>query len=295
MSTVAATKIGLRRVLYATDFSDESAQAASCIRALQQWYQVEVSVAHVVDVFPFSLNPSNADAARIAGIREEGRAQLQNFMQTHGLAEQKFTPVVLSGEVSLAIDRCARDRQIDLIVLGSGGQVGLDRLFQGSMAEEIFRTAQCPVMVVGPEATASCGPFNRLFFPTDLSPISKAALLYIEFMLRENGAARISLAHFVEQNPKTPYQRHTTRRRLESDLRALIDPALHTRIEDVTVEFCTPSEGIISMATGLGADLIFLAVRQGGSWTRAATHGLRSITHQVISRSPCPVLTVRGS
>lgn len=295
MSTNAATIIGLRRLLYATDFSDESAQAVNCIRGLQRSYQAEVSVVHVVDLFPFSLNPNPADAARIAEIRQEGGVRVQDFIQTQGFSKGEFTPVVLGGEVSLAIDQFARERQMDLIVLGSRGQVGLDRLFQGSMAEEIFRTTQCPVMVVGPEAVPSSGPFSRLFFPSDLSPISKAALPYIEFILRKNDEAKISLAHFVEQGPKTPYERHTTRRRLESDLRALINPALRARVEDVVVEFSSPAEGMISVAGGLGAELICLAVRQGGSWTRAATHGLRSITHQVISRSPCPVLTIRGS
>lgn len=290
-----ATKIGLGKVLYATDLSDESAQAASYVRGLQQAYQAEVSVVHVLDVFPHSVNPDAADTRRIAEIRERGNTRVHQFMLARGFREGEFKPVVLTGEVSVAIDQFASEEQMDLILLGSHGRLGIDRLFLGSMAEEIFRTARCPVMVVGPEARPSNRSFSRLLFSTDLSPIAQAALPYIEFMLRENGEARVSLAHFVEQSPGTPYELHKTRRRLGEALTNLVDPSLRGRIDDVAVEFSAPAEGMISMARGVGAELLFLAVRQGGAWTRASTHGLASITHQVISRLPCPVFTVRGS
>src|SRR5262249_49917153 len=154
------------------------------LRHFRQGYNAEVSVVHVLDVFPFSLSPTAADAARIAELRGLGKARVQEFMQAYGLREAEFTPVVLTGEVSLAVEQFARENTIDLIVLGSRGRVGMNRLFQGSMAEEIFRTAQCPVMVVGPESKEPNASFKRLFLPTDLSRISQAALPYIEFMLR---------------------------------------------------------------------------------------------------------------
>jgi nucleotide-binding universal stress UspA family protein len=295
IAMATASKIRIRRVLYVTDFSDESAHAASYLRDFRRGYHAEVSVVHVLDVFPFSLSPTAADTARIAELREKGKARVLEFMQAHGFSEAEFKPVVLTGEVSLAVEQFARENTMDLIVLGSRGKVGMNRLFQGSMAEEIFRTAQCPVMVVGPESKEPGGSFKRVFLPTDLSPTSQAALPYIEFILRENEDAKVSLAHFVERDPETPYERHKMRRLLERDLIALVDPGLRSRIEEVVVEFSAPAEGMISMVRGLGAELLLLGVRQGGSWTRASTHGLRSITHQVISRSPCPVLTVRGS
>jgi nucleotide-binding universal stress UspA family protein len=42
------------------------------------------------------------------------------------------------------------------------------------------------------------------------------------------------------------------------------------------------------------ADLILLGVRAGGPFTRAATHGRPSITHQIIRSAPYPVITVRS-
>jgi nucleotide-binding universal stress UspA family protein len=234
--------------------------------------------------------------AKTKEITGEGSRRLQEFIEAHGLKQGPFKPVLLTGEVSLAIEEFTKKREIDLIILGSRGDVGLTRLFEGSMAEEIFRTAQCPVLVVGPNAGPAEKPetFNHLFFPSDLSSFSKAAVPYVEFLLTENPAARVSLAHFLGHDPGTAYERHKLRRDAEHELTTMIASALRRQIQDVAVEFCSPADGVIGMAHGFAADLLILGVRQGGSFTKAATHGLRSMTHQIISQAPCPVLTVRG-
>jgi nucleotide-binding universal stress UspA family protein len=294
MST--CTGIAIRNILLPTDFSDESLQAIGRLEGLQRHYNANVYFVHVLDVFPFSLSSAPSAVAKMESIRQTGSARLQEFVQKHGLNKEKFEWVLLSGEVSSAVDQFAQEHEIDLIVLGSRGDVGIKRLFQGSAAEEIFRTARCPVMVVGPGSSPaeSSGVFNHLFFPTDLSPFSRAALPYVEFLLNENSAAKVSLAHFIEQGPRTPYERYKIRRESERELIAMISPAARHQIDQVAVEFGSPAEGIVGMSHGLGADLLVLGVRQGGSFVRAATHGLFSIAHHITTQAPCPVLTIRS-
>jgi nucleotide-binding universal stress UspA family protein len=266
------------------------------VRGLQRQFEANVYVVHVLDLFPYSLSSESGAAAKAENIRRTGNLRTEEFVQKHELKGDKFASVLLSGEVSSAVEQFAREHEIDLIVLGTRGAEGINRVFQGSMAEEIFRSSQCAVMVIGPHAgkAGSSGIFNHLFFPTDLSSYSKAALPYIEFLLAQNSLVKVSLAHFLEQDPGTPYQRHRARQRAEQELTTLISPALRNRIQDVVVEFCPPVEGIVEMTHGVGADMLVLGVRQGGSFVRAATHGLRSVTHHVTTQAPCPVLTVRG-
>jgi len=255
-----------------------------------------VYVVHVLDALPLSLSSDPAAAARITEIQQRGSTQLQDFIEAHRLEGIKFNSTLLSGEISSAVEKFSRERAIDLIVLGSHGDEGLTRLFRGSMSEEIFRTAECPVMVVGPKASAreSSGVFDHLLFPTDLSSFSKAAIPYVELLLTNDRTTRVSLAHCLEQDPGTPYERHRLRQLIEQELTAMISPALRQQIEGVAVEFCSPAEGIIDMARGLDADLVVLGVRHGGSFVRAATHGLCSKAVHVIAQAPCPVLTVRA-
>jgi nucleotide-binding universal stress UspA family protein len=290
------TGISIKNILLPTDFSDESAHAINYVCGLQRHYDASVYVVHVLDAFPFSLSSDLAAAARITEIQQRGSKQMQDFIEAHRLEGIKFNSTLLSGEISSAVEKFSRERAIDLIVLGSHGDEGVTRLFRGSMAEEIFRTAECPVMVVGPKASAreSRGVFDHLLFPTDLSSFSKAAIPYVELLLINDRTSRVSLAPYLEQDPRTPYERHRLRELIEQELTAMISPALRQQIEGVAVEFCSPAEGIIDMARGLDADLLVLGVRHGGSFVRAATHGLCSMAAHVIAQAPCPVLTVRA-
>ena len=294
MST--CTSIGIRNILFPTDFSDESIHALKFVRKLQNHYKANVHVVHVLDLFPFSLGSDPASLAKTKEITSAGSRRLQEFLETHGLKEESFKPVLVTGEIFWAIEEFTKKHGIDFIILGSRGDVGLTRLFEGSMAEEIFRTALCPVLVAGPgaEPDEQAKTFNHLFFPSDLSSFSKAAVPYVEFLLTENSAARVSLAHFLEHDPGTAYDRHKLRHDAEHELTNMFSPALRRQIENVAVEFCSPADGMIGMARGFATDLLILGVRQGGAFTRAATHGLCSMTHQIISQAPCPIFTVRG-
>jgi nucleotide-binding universal stress UspA family protein len=289
--------IPIRNLLVPTDFSHEAAQAIPCVQGLQRRYGAKVYVVHVLDLLPFSFSSEPAAVAKTEEIRRTASQRLQQFMQTNQLSREKFEPVLLSGEASSAVDQFALEHQVNLVVVGSRGDVGVRRLFDGSVAEEIFRSAQCPVMVVGPavKTRGESGVFNHLLFPTDLSHFSGAAVPYVEFLLRGNSQAKVSFAHFLEQEPGTPYERHKVRERARQALRNMIAPDLRHQIDDVAVEFCEPSEGMLEMANGMTADLLVLGVRHGGSFLRASTHGLLSITHRIISGAPCPVLTLRAS
>jgi universal stress protein A len=56
--------------------------------------------------------------------------------------------VVVAGPPYVKIVRYARDHQVDLIVMGTQGLIGLDRLIMGSTAERVVRTAPCPVVSI---------------------------------------------------------------------------------------------------------------------------------------------------
>lgn len=292
----ASARIAISHVLLTTDFSTESAQAVDCARRLSDQYGATLHVLHVMDLFPFTLSADPVAVARIAEIRQKAESQMKEFVHQH-LDGTRCESTLVAGEIFAAVDKFTLEHAVDLVVLGSRGDAGMSRLFDGSMAEEIFRTAQCPVIVVGPKAGVhvDTGSFARLLFATDLSRFSRAAIPYVEFLLHENPSARLTLAHFPEKECSEVYERHQIRKRLERELTEMVDTGFRGQIEDVVVESCAPTDGMLNMAEGSAADLLVLGVRSGGAFVRAATHGLRSIAAQVISGSPCPVLTVRAA
>jgi nucleotide-binding universal stress UspA family protein len=292
-----SAEIAISNVLLTTDFSEESVQAIDCARGLCDQYGATLHVVHVRDSFPYALSADADVVARIEEIRQKGKSQMREFVRAHHLNRKRCGSTLIAGGPSVAIAKCTRKREINLVVLGSRGTAGRSRLFDGSMAEEIFRTAQCPVIVVGPKARvdADAGRFGRLLFATDQSRASRAAIPYIEFLLHENPSSKLTVAHFAEEECVNVYERHQVRKRLERELTEMVDPGLRGQIEDVAVDSCAPNEGMVRMADGFKADLLVLGVRSGGAFTRAATHGRHSIAARVISGAPCPVLTVRAA
>lgn len=293
--TRCSTEVAISNVLLATDFSIESAQAVDYARRFCDHQNTKLFVVHVMDVFPYALSADLAAKTKIAEIRNKAEEQMKEFLRAHGLEQTKIESHVIEGETSAALEKFIREHGIDIIVLGSRGDTGISRLFEGSMAQEIYLTAQCPVMVVGPRVTIhpDTAKFSRLLFATDLSRFSRIALPHVEFLLQENPTAKLTLAHFVEQEADNVYERHLSRRRLEHQLMEMIEPGFRGQVEDTVVEACAAHEGMVKMAEGSGADLLVLGVRSGGAFTRAATHGLFSTASRVISEISCPVLTVR--
>lgn len=287
-------KIAISNVVFATDFSEESAQAAECARSLAENYNARIHVVNVMDLFPFSLRNDDEAVARIEQIKLTTEERMKEFVCSYQLRGKKFDTAFLAGEPYAAIETFTREHGIDLIVLGSRGNAGVRRLFEGSISEEIFRTALCPVMVVGPKARMHGGMLNHLLFATDMGRVSRAAVPYLEFLLSANTAAKVILAHFLEKEESNVYTQHQLRRMRENELAEMLGPEFRPQIADVAVEACSATDGMLKMAEGLDADLLVLGVRSGGSFTRAATHAPLSIAPRVISEARCPVLTIRA-
>jgi nucleotide-binding universal stress UspA family protein len=128
----------IRHVLYAADFSDASGPAGAVARDLAR---ESGAVLHVVHVVPPVTDPSvSAERVRTAAV---------------ALAEGVATEVaVLTGRAAREIVRYARDKGVDLIVLGTHGRTGVTRAILGSVAEAVVRTAPCLVLTVPAEAVA---------------------------------------------------------------------------------------------------------------------------------------------
>lgn len=294
---VCNASVAIKNILFATDFSEESVHAIEYVRTLRHGYDARIYVVHVVDLFFYSLSQAPAAAEQGHAIRHQAEARVRDFMLVHRFDSRHFQPAIVSGELGEAVEKFVGEHEIDLVLLGSRGDLGLNRLFLGSAAEEIFRSAHCPVMTVGPRASAppKDGRFHHLLFATDFSEHSRAALPWLEKMMTQDEGARITLAHFVPHDTSSGTEGAQRTARFECELAKLLPIELRPRIAAVMVEPGSPAKSITRLAERCGADLVVLGVRYGGSFLRAATHAFASVTNEVIGKAPCPVLTIRGS
>lgn len=129
--------LNVQTILYPTDFSSFSNQAYLHAVGLAEMYNARLSIAYV-------FAPGSEDAA--SGDRRYWKSQLESIRPAN--PNIPVTHVFLSGDPATEIVRYATDANIDLIVLGTHGRTGVERLLMGSVAERVMREAPCTVMVV---------------------------------------------------------------------------------------------------------------------------------------------------
>lgn len=82
---------------------------------------------------------------------DEGKQIVVNAkkdLASRGVNEDRTVTVVLDGHPAEELDIYAGSQDIDLVVIGSHGRKGLDRLLIGSVADKVVRVAKVPVLIV---------------------------------------------------------------------------------------------------------------------------------------------------
>jgi nucleotide-binding universal stress UspA family protein len=191
----------------------------------------------------------------------------------------------------------------DLIVVGTHGRGGFQRLVLGSVAERVLARAKCPVMAIPPHLpdTPPLGTalFANILCGIDYSPSSNKALEYATEFSRESGG-RLTLVHVVESANGELAVAAGVRGIIEESVfvtaaRARLHAALPDELVEreggfVVVKTGKPYRGIIDVAQQRHCDLIVLGAHGG----LANVLGLGSTTNHVLREANCPVFTVRA-
>jgi nucleotide-binding universal stress UspA family protein len=135
--------IHIKKVLYPTDFSSYSNQAYFHAISLAEKHGASLTVVFVYN--PADPPPISAKA-EVADDRAYWREQLETIRPLNPGIEVKHA--FLEGDPAAEIVRFARESGSDMIVMGTHGRTGMDRILLGSVAEKVLRDARCSVMVV---------------------------------------------------------------------------------------------------------------------------------------------------
>lgn len=138
--------VSWNRILVPTDFSETSNEAVrqgvALARACGSGFillYVGHALSEVAAQFPLGLEASLMDAER---------ERLLKILSPADQAAVHPEFVMCVGQPAEEIVRCAGERDVDLIVMGTHGRGGVSHLLLGSVAEKVIRTAPCPVLVV---------------------------------------------------------------------------------------------------------------------------------------------------
>ena len=297
MNALAAkTRIALRNILFATDFSPAAGAALPYAIGLAKQYGAKVHGLHVRFPATYPIVGLEAMPQVLEAAEEQAKFEAEQLHEMLATVPHEVT--VTEGELWPSLSEIVDRQKPDLIVMGTHGRTGLSRALLGSLAEETFRKSSCPVLTVGPHVSPNTGrrlAMKQILFATDFSPESLSALAFAMSLAQEHQSDLTLLnvtgsSEAGELVHAGQYKESTLRR-----LQTLVPVGAEVWCKPkCRVEEGPEAEKIMEVAIALGADLIVLGVRSPQGGVGATTHLKRSIAHQVVANAQCPVLTVRA-
>ncbi len=281
--TVPGTMVSFKNILVATDFSRYSDNAFEYAWFLAQQYGSKVYAAHV---FPTYALATHAEMT-------EAKNKLAKLVLK--LEKQKIASEAVMGEGPIVsfLQNFSVEKNIDLIVAGTHGSTGIERLVLGSVAEEIVRSADCPVLTVGPKVPRtklSSIDFGRIMYATDFSPESANAVPYV-ISLAEKFKAFTYLVHVLpkginsskqEKEKMTSYFTKELQKLVPQDWDNWSKPLAIVEEGDAVKE-------IEALAKGREADLIVMGAKKASA---TASHFRAGLAYLLMAQAKCPVLTL---
>lgn len=138
----------ISKILVPTDFSEHAERALSTAASLAGVLGATLHIVHVGPVVQYFGPPFASGRAFANDLMETSRKQLRAYMSAVHEQGLEATETLTEGVPYVEINRAAKDTGADLIVMGTHGRTGIDRLLLGSVAERVVRTSPIPVMVV---------------------------------------------------------------------------------------------------------------------------------------------------
>jgi len=289
------------QVLCPTDLSEASRPSLTYAAAVARRYAAGLTVLHAVPPFGTLVVQSGEAGSSMPMVFPpiDDVTDAVRAFAMDALGGLDADVVVQTGDPSRVIVEAAVAKTVDLIVLGTHGRGGFDRLLSGSVAEKVLRRAPCPVLAIPPHAPAAAagGPlFTHILCAVDFSHASEQAL---GFAIELGGAVTVAtvLEWLAEEAPVAHAEFDVPRYRvyLADDLGVRLDALVQAagvpaacRIDQV-VGVGRAHREILRLATAKRSDLIVMGA-QGRGGVGLALFG--STTQEVVRGATCPVLVV---
>ena len=144
--------IDLHRILVPTDFSKFSQAALGYAVAFAEKFGSELHLLHVVQnlavMIPDSVNVMPPVGPSIEQLTSAVQTALDRIIQENKLEALKEQKAVREGTPFYEIIQYAKEKDVDLIVMGTHGHSGLVHMLLGSVTEKVVRKSPCPVLTV---------------------------------------------------------------------------------------------------------------------------------------------------
>jgi nucleotide-binding universal stress UspA family protein len=290
-------RVPIQRILCPVDFSEYSVAAYRYAVSLAQRYKATLFALNVVETWKYPSACFAVTAQEYESFcdsrKTEASERLRQFVSEH--STDGFRPELVVQE-GMAVDRilsCAQQELINLIVIGTHGVHGFDRVVVGSVTEKVLRKAHCSVLAVHKlfpewvEKNKEAIQLDEILYCTDFSDYSNRAFDYALSVAKEYNA-HLTLVHVIDG-----ITRSQTSCEAEQADDQLVRLATRASENDFGIMRIVRTgrayKEISDLATERHADLVVMAVH-GRNAIDSAIFG--STTYRVVRLGETPVLAV---
>jgi nucleotide-binding universal stress UspA family protein len=294
--------LSINRILFPTDLSEGAARAFAQATHLAEWHDADLHILNVTGRHRHDYEdakarfPLSTDALGEWLTPAEAAPDDAPWPDLEALS---CTQVQVEGAVPAErICDYAEAEDVDLIVMGTHGRRGVDRMLFGSVTEEVVREAPCPTFTVRTEADAAPGQaVRRVLAPVDFSDASEAAVRHAREIALTYGA-EIDLLHVVEE----PFYPSAYGYDPSAFPTAEVLDNVEAQLGEMAREMVGYEHAVIEARTGDPArEILAYTEEKAVDLIVIATHGrtglnrmlMGSVAERVLRRAPTPVFIVK--
>ena len=223
-----------------------------------------------------------------------GQMEVTEHLLADRLDGIQYELIVKSGDVWDVLAQLIAERGIDLAVVGTRGRTGVRKFLLGSVAENIFRQAPCPVLIVGPNAAGQNPEIDpeRILAATGFAAHSLAGVRYAIGLAQALHSSLALLNVVTASSEVSADAKDDAKNERLARLRTLIASDVKLASEPLFfVESGSAPERILEKAMAWKANLIVLGLRHVEERSRGETTWAKA--YEIVSKASCPVLAVR--
>ena len=145
-----------KRILFPVDLSESSEKIVPYVQAVAEKFNSKIRLffaARVFDYFTSIYVPHPSINQFEKEIIEGAEKRLYEFVDEHFSKFPGTKTAVVAGDAAEKIIEYAEDQNIDLVIMGTHGRKGMDKIIIGSVAERVLKASPVPVLVVNPYKT----------------------------------------------------------------------------------------------------------------------------------------------
>ncbi len=285
--------LSLETILLATDFSATSQRAQAYAHAFAHHFGSTVDITHI-------FNPSAVTSLEEAVLGCTPSVRERNCENRLRLLQRSFASAGIKTKVLMYQGRCpakellkvAKQFSVDMIVAGTESRTGMEQLLPGSTAEQLIRSAGCPVLTVGPRVKPPADgrlSFRRILCATDYSPESAKAAAFA-LSLAEDSGARLICCYVEETRADGTSSHHVADGQFRQALKELLPIGYFDWcVPEYFFELGRADESLLDLAAQMRADLIVLGACRSSFWLSTID---RRLTRSLLAQADCPILVV---